>query len=197
MSNRLVKTGVQTMSDLKGMRVAILATDGVEQSELTEPRKFLEQLGAQTTVLSPRAGQIQAMQHDEKADKLRVDRVLEGANPADYDAVLLPGGALNADRLRVNSEAQRFVQAIDHARKPVAAICHAPWLLVSAGLTRGRKMTSYYTIQDDLRNAGVDWKDEQVVQDRNWVSSRQPSDIPAFNRAMAELFTQATRNKVA
>jgi protease I len=197
MSKSRMKTGVQTMSDLKGMRVAILATDGVEQSELTEPRKFLEQLGAQTTVLSPKAGQIQAMQQDEKADKLRVDRVLEGANPAEYDAVLLPGGALNADSLRVNSEAQRFVEAIDHARKPVAAICHAPWLLVSAGLTRGRKMTSYHTIQDDLRNAGVDWKDEQVVQDRNWVSSRRPSDIPAFNRAMAELFSQATRNKVA
>ena len=185
------------MSDLKGMRVAILATDGVEQSELTEPRKFVEQLGAQTTLLSRKAGQIQAMQHDEKADKLRVDRILEGANPGEYDAVLLPGGALNADNLRVNSDARRFVQAMDQAKKPVAAICHAPWLLISAGLTKGRKMTSYHTIQDDLRNAGVDWKDEQVVQDRNWVSSRQPSDIPAFNRAMAELLTQATQKKAA
>jgi protease I len=145
------------------MRVAILATDGVEPSELTEPRKFPEQLGAQTTLLSPKAGQIQAMQHDEKADKLGVDRIKEAASPSEYDAVLLPGSALNADNLRVNSEAQRFVQAMDQDGKPVAAICHAPWLLISAGLTRGRKLTSYHTIQDDLRNAGADWKDEQVV----------------------------------
>jgi len=185
------------MSDLKGIRVAILATDGVEQSELTEPRKFLDQLGAETTLLSPKAGQIQAMQHDEKSDKLKVDRVLEGANPEEFDAVLLPGGALNADNLRVNKDAQRFVQEIDRAQKPIAVICHAPWLLISAKLTKGRKMTSYHTIQDDVRNSGAEWTDEQMVRDRNWVSSRQPSDIPAFNRGIAELFTQAVSKKAA
>jgi protease I len=185
------------MSDLKGIRVAILATHGVEQAELTEPRKFLDQLGAETTLLSPKDGQIQAMQHDEKSQKLKVDRVLEGANPADYDAVLLPGGALNADALRVNKDAQRFVKEMDRAQKPVAFICHAPWLLISAGLTKGRKMTGYHTIQDDVRNAGAEWKDEQMTLDRNWVSSRQPSDIPAFNRGMAELFTQAVNKKAA
>ena len=185
------------MSDLKGIRVAILATDGVEQTELTEPRKFIDQLGAETTLLSPKAGQIQAMQHDEKGEKIKVDRVLEGADPNEFDAVLLPGGALNADQLRVNKDAQRFVQEIDRAQKPIAVICHAPWLLVSAGLTKGRKMTSYPTMQDDVRNSGAEWSDEQLVRDRNWVSSRQPSDIPAFHRGIAELFTQAVSKKAA
>jgi protease I len=111
--------------------------------------------------------------------------------------VLLPGGALNADALRVNKDAQRFVKEMDRAQKPVAFICHAPWLLISAGLTKGRKMTGYHTIQDDVRNAGAEWKDEQMTLDRNWVSSRQPSDIPAFNRGMAELFTQAVNKKAA
>ena len=185
------------MSDLKGIRVAILATDGVEQAELMEPRKFLDQLGAETTLLSPKAGQIQAMQHDEKSEKIKVDRVLEGADPNEFDAVLLPGGALNADNLRVNKDAQRFVQALDRAQKPVAVICHAPWLLISAGLTKGRKMTSYHTIQDDVRNSGAEWTDEQMVRDRNWVSSRQPSDIPAFNRGIADLLTQLVNKKAA
>jgi deglycase len=185
------------MSDLKGVRVAILATDGVEQSELTEPRKFLDQLGAETTLLSPKAGQIQAMQHDEKSEKLKVDYLLEVANPADYDAVLLPGGALNADHLRINPDAQRFVQEIDRAHKPIAVICHGPWLLISAGLTKGRKMTSYKTIQDDVRNSGAEWTDEQLVREGNWVSSRQPSDIPAFNRGIAELFTEKASQKAA
>jgi protease I len=189
--------GVVMMSDLKGIRVAILATDGVEQAELTEPRKFMDQLGAETTLLSPKTGQIQALQHDEKSEKIKVDRVLEGADPNDFDAVLLPGGALNADHLRVDKDAQRFVQEIDRAQKPIAVICHAPWLLVSAKLTKGRKLTSYHTIQDDVRNSGAEWSDEQLVRDRNWVSSRQPSDIPAFNRGIAELLTQAVSKKAA
>ena len=185
------------MSDLNGIRIAILATDGVEEAELTEPRKFLDQLGAVTTLLAPKAGQIQAMQHHEKSAKFKVDQVLESANPAQYDAVLLPGGALNADNLRVNNDAQRFVREIDQAHKPIAVICHGPWLLVSAGLVKERKMTSYHTIQDDVRNAGAEWSDQQVVQDRNWVSSRQLADIPAFNRAMADLFTQIKSRKAA
>jgi protease I len=185
------------VSDLKGIRVAILAMDGVEQAELLEPRKFLEQLGAQVTLLSPKAGQIQAMEHDQLADKIPAEGAIEAANANDYDAVLLPGGALNADKLRMNEEARHFVREMDRSRKPLAVICHGPWLLISAGLTKGRKMTSYYTIQDDLRNAGADWSDEEVVRDRNWVSSRQPSDIPAFNRAMAELFSSAVRKQAA
>jgi protease I len=185
------------VSDLKGTRVAILATDGVEQAELTEPRKFLEQLGAQTTLLSPKAGQIQAMQHSEKGDMLPADAPIEAADSKDYDAVLLPGGALNADALRMNEEARRLVREMDRAKKPIAVICHGPWLLISAGLVKGRRMTSYYTVQDDLRNAGADWVDEEVVRDGNWVSSPQPSDIPAFNRAIAELVTAARTRHAA
>ena len=185
------------MSDLRGIRVAILATDGVEQAELTEPRKFLDQLGAQTTVLSPKAGRIQSMQHDEKADQIPAQGQIEGANSEDYDALLLPGGALNADKLRMNEEARRFVREMDRAKKPIAVICHAPWLLISAGLVKGRRMTSYYTIQDDLRNAGADWTDQEVVRDQNWVTSRQPSDIPAFNRAVAEQLTGVRAKRAA
>lgn len=185
------------MSDLKGIRVAILAADGVEESELTEPRKFLDQLGAVTTLISLKSGEIQAMQHHEKGEMIRVDRPLGGTNADDYDAVLLPGGAMNADTLRMSEEARRFVREADRAEKPIAVICHAPWLLASAGLVKGRTMTSYRTIQDDLRNAGANWKDEEVVHDRNWVTSRQPSDIPAFNRAFAELLTDIRQRKAA
>lgn len=186
------------MPDLKGIRVAILATDGVEQAELTEPRKFLDNAGAKTTLFAPKLGQIQAMEHSEKGDKLKVDQEISQANPANFDAVLLPGGALNADHLRMDEDARRFMREMQQAGKPIAAICHAPWLLISAGLAEGRKMTSYHTIQDDLRNAGAQWIDEEVVRDKNWVTSRQPSDIPAFNKAMAELFTlHAKRNQAA
>lgn len=186
------------MPDLKGLRVAILATDGVEQAELTEPRKFLDNAGAKTTLFALKSGQIQAMQHSEKGDKLKVDQEISQADPASFDAVLLPGGALNADHLRMDENARRFVREMQKAAKPIAAICHAPWLLISAGLVKGRKMTSYYTVQDDLRNAGAQWSDEEVVRDNNWVTSRQPSDIPAFNNAMAELFTMhGKRNQAA
>ena len=146
-------------------------------------------------VISPKQGQIQGVKHDEKADKVKVDMALNEANPDDFDAVLLPGGALNADALRVEKKAQDFVRKIDQAGKPIAVICHGPWLLVSAGLVRGRKMTSYHTIQDDLRNAGANWEDSEVVRDRNWVSSRQPTDIPAFNREMINLFASSRRGE--
>ena len=139
------------MADLKGIRVAILASDGVEQSELTEPQKFLQQLGAEVQVLSPDGEAIQAMQHDEKTGKIPAQGSIEQARSREYDAVLLPGGALNSDKLRMNQGARRFVKEMDGAQKPVAAICHAPWLLISAGLVKGRSMTSYSTIQDDLR----------------------------------------------
>ena len=175
---------------LEGMRVAVLSTDGVEDAELREPRKALEEAGAKTTLFSPKEGSIQSFKHHDKADTFKVDKSLTQADPTQFDAVLLPGGALNADTLRVQPHAQEFVREMDRQGKPIAFICHAPWLLVSAGCVRGRTMTSYHTIQDDLRNAGANWRDEEVVRDRNWVSSRQPSDIPAFNREMIELFAE-------
>ncbi|MGB8541660.1 MAG: type 1 glutamine amidotransferase domain-containing protein [Candidatus Acidiferrales bacterium] len=175
---------------LSQMRVAILASDGFEQTELEKPRKALEEAGAKTVVIAPKSGKIQGFQHDEKGDKVAVDMTLDKANPDDFDAVLLPGGALNADFLRAEKKAQEFVRTIDQAQKPIAIICHAPWLLISAGLVKGRTLTSYHTIQDDVRNAGANWRDDEVVRDRNWVSSRQPTDIPAFNRGMISLFSE-------
>jgi protease I len=172
---------------LQDVRVAIVATDGFEQAELMEPRKPLEEAGARTSVISPKAGTIQGFKHDEKADKVHVDLTLASAKASDFDAVLLPGGALNADALRIEPKAQEFVREIDQAKKPIAVICHGPWLLVSAKLTKGRKLTSYHTIQEDIRNAGAEWTDQAVVTDRNWISSRQPADIPAFNRAIIDL----------
>ena len=168
--------------NLQGMRVAILATDGVEDAELREPRTALEQAGAEITLFAPKQGEIQSFKHHDKADRFKVDRTLNEADPEEFDAVLLPGGALNADTLRVQPRAQEFVRDMDRNQKPIAVICHAPWLLVSAGCVRGRTLTTYHTIQDDIRNAGGKWEDQEVVHDGNWVSSRQPSDIPAFNR---------------
>jgi protease I len=175
---------------LTGLKVAILATDGFEIAELIKPRKALEDAGARTTVIAPRPGALQGFNHDTKGEKINVDLDLASAKPDDFDAVLLPGGALNADALRADQNAQKFVKEIDAAGKPVAVICHAPWLLISAGLTRGRKMTSYHTIQDDVRNSGAGWEDRAVVRERNWVSSRQPEDIPVFNEAMISLFLE-------
>ncbi len=183
---------------LEDLRVAILLTQDFEQSEMTEPRKALQEAGARAVLIAPKPGQVQGVKHDQKASKFDVEMALDKANPDDFDAVLLPGGALNADALRVEPKAQEFVRKMDQDGKPIAVICHGPWLLVSAGLTRGRKMTSYHTIQDDIRNSGAEWEDREVVRDRNWVSSRQPSDIPAFNREMIELFAEARqRAKVA
>ncbi len=176
--------------ELEGLRVAILATDLFEESELIEPRKALDEAGAKTSVIAPKEGEIQAVQHDKKTKKVAVDLSLDKASPQEFDAVLLPGGAMNADALRVDKKAQEFVRQIDQAGKPIAVICHGPWLLVSAGLTRGRHMTSYHTIQDDVRNSGARWEDSEVIRDRNWVSSRQPSDIPAFNREMIRTFAE-------
>ena len=174
---------------LSGMRVAILVTDDFEQAELAEPKKALEQAGATTKIISPKSGQVQGMNHDVKADTFPVDMTLDQANPGDFDAILLPGGAVNADALRMEPKAQAFVRQIESSKKPIAVICHAPWLLVSSGLVKGKNMTSYYTIQDDLRNAGANWVDQEVVRDGNWVSSRSPKDLHAFNKAMIELFS--------
>ena len=176
-------------TNLQGMKVAILVTDHFEQVELTEPKKALEDAGATTAIVSVQ-GTVQGVHHAEMGDVFPVDLSLEEARPEDFDAVLLPGGALNADFLRVQPKAQDFIGRMDAAEKPIAVICHGAWLLASAGITRGRRMTSYHTIQDDLRNAGADWIDAEVVRDRNWVSSRQPKDIPAFNNEMIALFAE-------
>jgi protease I len=176
--------------ELSGMKVAIIATQNFEESELTEPKKALEAAGAKTVVISTKPGKIQAVRHDEKTMKVDVDMTFDQVQASEFDAVQIPGGALNADTLRVVPEAQEFVRKMDRNGKPIAVICHGPWLLVSAGLVRGRKLTSYQTIQDDIRNAGGQWQDSECVRDKNWVSSRQPSDIPAFNREMIRLFSE-------
>jgi protease I len=176
--------------NISGLRVAILATNGVEQPELVEPRKALDEAGAKTTLIAPKPGKIKAMKHDQPGDEFEVDIPLSEADPNDFDAVLLPGGALNADQLRVENEAQEFVRFMDDSGKPIAVICHAPWLLISADLVDGRILTSYHTIQDDLENAGAQWLDKEAVRDQNWVSSRQPSDIPIFNHEMINLFAE-------
>jgi deglycase len=180
------------MSELSGLRVAVLATDGFEDSELTEPVKALREAGAWVTILSPKAGEIQGVRHDiDKTIKVPVDRTIKAASPEEFDAVHLPGGALNADAMRMVPEVQAFLRAMQGAGKPFAVICHAPWELVSAGLVRGRTLTGYHSIQDDVRNAGGNWVDREVVEDGNWVTSRQPSDIPAFNQAMLRLFSRS------
>ena len=176
---------------LDGMRVAILVADDFEQSEMTEPKKALEQAGAKIVLVSPESGQVTGMNHDVKADTFPVDMTLDQANPNDFDALMLPGGALNADSLRMNPKAQDFVRQMDASGKPMAIICHAPWLLVSAGVVKGRKLTSYHTIQDDIRNAEGNWVDQEMVRDHNWVTSRSPKDLGAFNPAMITLFAES------
>jgi protease I len=179
-------------NNIDGMRVAILLETDFEQIEMTEPREALQKAGAECVLISPQT-RVTGMKHDEKQDTFKVDEALDSANPNEYDALLLPGGALNADTLRMNKKAQAFVQAIDSERKPIAVICHAPWLLVSAGIAKGRHLTSYHTIQDDLRNAGAQWEDKEVIVDGNLVTSRQPGDIPAFNREMIALFERSAK----
>jgi protease I len=179
----------------EGVRVAILVTDLFEESELVEPKKALEEAGASALVIAPKAGMIQAMKHADKTIQVPADLTLEKADPADFDAVLLPGGAMNSDALRMEKKAQDFVRRMDASGNPIAVICHAPWLLVSAGLVRGRTMTSYYTIQDDVRCAGANWIDKEVVRDRNWVSSRKPEDIPAFNQETIALIVEWRRQR--
>jgi protease I len=180
------------MSKLTDFRVAVLATDGFEESELMEPVKALKDAGAVVTIVSLKPGKIQAVRHDlDKTAKVKVDRTIEDVSAEVFDAVHLPGGTVNADSMRMVPEVQLFLRAIQEAGKPIAAICHAPWELVSAGLVPGRTLTSYHTIQDDIRNAGGTWVDQEVVEDGNWVTSRQPSDLPAFIRTMITHFSRS------
>ena len=169
--------------DLDGFRVAILVDTDFEQVELTEPKKALDDAGATTRIVSPRPGPITGMKHDEKKDQFKVDLNLEQASPDDFDAVMLPGGALNADTLRMNERARDFVRRMDQAGKPLAVICHAPWLLIDSGVLDSHRVTSYPSLQSDLRNAGATWVDQEVVVDRGLITSRSPKDIPAFTRA--------------
>ena len=182
--------------ELDGVRVAIVLDTNFEQSEMTEPRKAFEDAGARCVLISAQK-EVTGVKHDEKKETFKVDESLENARPEDYDALLIPGGALNADTLRVNPKAQEFVKTFESEQKPMAVICHGPWLLVSAGVAKGRRLTSYHTIQDDLRNAGAMWEDREVIVDGNLVTSRQPTDLPAFNREAIKLFAERTKTRRA
>jgi protease I len=176
--------------ELNNKKIAILATDGFEQVELTEPKQALEQAGAQTHVIAPKSGSIQGWNHFDKGDQIPVDRSLDSVNPNDYDALLLPGGVLNPDQLRTIPEAVQFVKSFFEAGKPVAAICHGPWTLVEADVVKGRTVTSWPSLKTDLRNAGANWVDQEVVVDKGLVTSRKPSDLPAFNGKIIEEFAE-------
>ncbi|BET65423.1 type 1 glutamine amidotransferase domain-containing protein [Opitutales bacterium ASA1] len=179
---------------LKDIRVAVLATDGFEQSELLEPRRALREAGAETSVVSLRSGSIRGWKHDEKGDSVDVDLTVAEADASTFDALLLPGGVMNPDQLRQDEDAVRFVREFFRAGKPVAAICHGPQLLVEADVVEGRKLTSYASIRTDLINAGAEWVDQAVVCDQGLVTSRTPEDIPAFNAKMIEEFAEGVHS---
>jgi protease I len=178
-------------NQLEGKRIAFLmANEGVEQIELTEPRKAVEEAGAEVDLIAPEKEQIQAVNHLDKADSFEVDKTTSEARADDYDGVVLPGGVANPDTLRTDKDAVRFLREFFAAGKPVGAICHAPWMLVEADVVDGRKVTSYPSLQTDIRNAGGNWVDEEVVVDSGLVTSRRPDDIPAFNSKIIEEFAE-------
>jgi protease I len=169
------------MAALSDKRIAIMATDYFEEAELVYPRDKLQEAGATVDIIAPHDGSIQGLQHIEPGQKVDVTKTITAANPNDYDGLVIPGGAVNADHLRMDKAARNFIiSMLDEQNKPTAVICHGPWLLVSARLARGRKLTSYFTIQDDMRNAGAEWSDQAVVQDGNLITSRKPDDLPDF-----------------
>jgi protease I len=176
---------------LNGLKVAILATDGFEQSELLEPRRALNAAGAKTEVVSPKPGKVRGWNHKEWGEEVAVDRDLQQADAGQYDALVLPGGVMNPDNLRTNARAVAFVKAFFDQGKPVAAICHGPWTVLETGAARGHRMTSWPSLKTDLKNAGAEWVDEEVVVDRNLVTSRKPDDLPAFNREVLKVFAHA------
>lgn len=178
------------MAQLDGKKIAILATDGFEQSELFEPKKALEEAGAQTQVVSLQSGSIKGWNEKQWGDEVSVDTTVENASASDFDGLVLPGGQMNPDKLRADENAVAFVRAFFEQKKPVGAICHGPWLLVEAGVADGRKVTSYKSIKTDLKNAGADWVDQEVVVDNGLVTSRQPDDLPAFNAKLIEEFAE-------
>lgn len=177
--------------NLESLRVAILVDDGFEHIELIEPRKALDQAGAETRIVSPKEKRVRGWNFTDWGDHLLVDAPLDWTKPDDFDALLLPGGVLNPDALRMQPKAVAFVKAFFDAGKPVASICHGPWTLIEAGVARGRRIASWPSLKTDLRNAGAEWVDQEVVVDGNLVTSRDPDDIPAFNRAMINLFARS------
>jgi protease I len=179
---------------LNGCKVAMLAVDGFEQAELIEPKRALAEAGATVHVISVKAGKIQGFKHVDKGDSVEVDTTFDKARADDYDAVVLPGGVVNGDAIRTLPQAQAFVKAADDAKKPIAVICHGTWLPVSAGIIKGRTVTSWPSLQDDIRNAGGTWVDQEVVEDGNLITSRKPDDLPAFNKT---LIAQLSKRKAA
>lgn len=182
------------MPDVKGRKVAVLAADGVEQVELLRPVEALRRAGADVTVISPHGKPIQGFNHDTPGDTIPVDAALAAMKPEHFDALMLPGGVANPDKLRIIPEAIAFVRHFVDAEKPIAAICHGPWTLIEAGAVDGRRMTSWPSLRTDLENAGADWTDAECVVDETLVTSRKPDDIPAFNRHMLEVFSTAPAN---
>ncbi len=177
-------------NQLNGKKVAILVDQGFEQVELTQPRQAAETAGATTHLISPQSGQVKGWNHTDWGDSFPVDVPLDRANAADYDALILPGGVMNPDKLRMNPRAVQFIRAFFDAGKPVASICHGPWTLIEAGVVEGRTLTSYPSLKTDLKNAGAIWVDQEVVTDQGLVTSRNPDDLPAFNRKMVEEFAE-------
>jgi protease I len=184
-------------SNLKGKRIAILATDGFEQSELLEPRKALDEAGARTEVIAPKDGKIKGWNMKEWGESVKVDKTLEDANPNDYDALVLPGGVMNPDHLRTDPRAVNFVRQFVSTGKTVGAICHGPWTLVEAGAVAGKTMTSWPSIKTDLKNAGANWIDQEVASDGQFITSRKPDDIPAFSRALIDSIAHGERRAAA
>jgi len=182
---------------LQGKRVAMLVENGFEQVELTEPRKALREAGAETEVVSPVQGTVKGWNFKDWGDEVPVDTPLDEADPDDYDALVLPGGVMNPDKLRMNPRAIQFVKSFFQSGKPVAVICHGPWTLIDAGVVSGRKITSYPSLANDLRNAGAEWVDQEVVVDHGLVSSRKPDDLPAFTRKMIEEFAEGRHEQPA
>jgi protease I len=178
-------------SSLNGLKVAILAVDGFEEAELVEPQRALKEAGAQVHVVSQKPGQIQGFRHVDKGGKVDVDVTFDAATAADYDALVLPGGVVNGDAIRLDAKAQSFVKEADQAKKPIAVICHGGWLPISAGIVAGRTMTSWPSLQDDVRNAGGTWVDQEVQIDGNLITSRKPDDLPAFNKALIDALGRA------
>ena len=183
------------MAKLDGKRVAILVAEGFEQVEMTGPRKALEEAGAQTKIVSPAQGEVQGWNHFTHADRFPVDVPLERANAGDFDALMLPGGVANPDQLRMSPKAVQFVRSFFEEGKPIGVICHGAWTLIEAGVVEGRTLTSWPSLKTDLENAGAKWVDQEVVVDRGLVSSRNPKDIPAFNRKIVEEFAEGSHGK--
>lgn len=185
------------MASLKGKKIAFLATDGFEQVELTEPRKALDDAGATTVVISPTRGEIKGWELKDWGDSITVDKALDDANPNEYDALVLPGGVMNPDRLRMEPKAVNFVRQFVATGKTIAAICHGPWTLLETGALNGKTVTSWPSLKTDLKNAGANWLDQDVVKDGNLIFSRKPDDIPAFSKAIIESVSQGVKAAAA